>query len=221
MSPESAAEPRAWQDRAVNRSLERSRAHMERRSALFVETALQLLEETGGEDFTIQEVVDRMKVSTRTFYQFFTGKDDFLVAMFEEVQRERSHRLRQVVDAELDPLARLRAFVVGSQQGTTRSAASRFLVQHYFKLQVSHPAGLRQSYKGVITYLAELVADAAAAGAVLSTDHERTAGFILQMMNSAIQANVLDSPLMDPPPSPEEVWEFCFRSFRADPANAG
>jgi AcrR family transcriptional regulator len=141
MSQEAAAGPRAWQERAVARSLERSRAHMERRSARFVETALQLVEESGGEDFTVQEVASRMKVSTRTFYQFFPGKEEFLVAMFEEIQRERNHRLRQVADAETDPVARLRAFVVSSQQGTTRSAVNRFLVQHYLQLQVSHTAG--------------------------------------------------------------------------------
>ena len=220
MSEESAAEPRAWQERAVSRSLERSRVHAERRSAQFIETALQLVEETGGEDFTVQDVVDRMKVSTRTFYQFFAGKDEFLLAIFEEGQRERNHRLRQVVDAEPDPLARLRVFVIGSQQGTQRSATSRFMVQHYFRLLVSHPAELRQSYKGVIAYLAGLIADAAASGAIRSTDHHRTAGFILQTMNTAIQANILDWPLMDPPPSPEEVWEFCLRGIAAGPANA-
>jgi AcrR family transcriptional regulator len=215
MSSEAAAGPRAWQERAVTRSLERSRAHMERRSFRFIETALQLVEETGGEDFTVQEVVDRMKVSTRTFYQFFTGKDEFLVAMFEELQRDRNHRLRQEVDAEPDPLARLRTFVIGTQHGSSRAAVSRFLVQQFFRLQVSHPAELRQSYKGVIAYLAQLVADAAAAGYIQSIDHERTAGFVMQMVNTAIQANILGSPMMDLPPSPEEVWEFCLRGIKA------
>jgi AcrR family transcriptional regulator len=220
VSEKVAAEPRAWQERAVSRSLERSRAHAERRSARFIQTARELVEESGGEDFTVQDVVDRMKVSTRTFYQFFAGKDEFLLAMFEEGQRERNHRLRKAVDAGPDPLARLRAFVIGGQQGTERSPASRCMLQHYFRLLVSHPAELRQSYKGVIAYLAGLIADAAASGDVRSADHERTAGFILQTMNTAVQANILDSPLMDPPPSPEEVWEFCLRGIGAGPANA-
>jgi AcrR family transcriptional regulator len=220
VSDKVAAEPRVWQERAVSRSLERSRAHAERRSARFIETAQELVEETGGADFTVQDVVDRMKVSTRTFYQFFAGKDELLLAMFEEGQRERNHRLRKAVDAEPEPLARLRAFVVGSQQGTRRSAASRLMLQHYFRLLVSHPAELRQSYQGLVAYLAGLIAEAAATGDVRSTDHRRTAGFILQTMNTAVQANILDSPLMDPPPSPQEVWEFCLRGIGAGPANA-
>jgi hypothetical protein len=39
-------------------------------------------------------------------------------------------------------------------------------------------------------------------------------------MNTAVQANILDSPLMDPPPSPQEVWEFCLRGLGAGPVNA-
>jgi hypothetical protein len=94
------------------------------------------------------------------------------------------------------------------------------MLQHYFRLLASHPAELRQSYKGVVAYLAGLIADAAASGDVRSTDHRRTAGFILQTMNTAVQANILDSPLMDPPPSPEEVWGFCLRGLGAGPVNA-
>jgi hypothetical protein len=30
-----------------------------------------------------------------------------------------------------------------------------------------------------------------------------------------MQGNILDSPLMDPPPSAEEVWEFCLRGIKA------
>jgi AcrR family transcriptional regulator len=212
---EAATMPRAWQERAVSRSFERFRARAERQSARFIEAALELLEETGGEDFTVQDVVERMKVSTKTFYQFFSGKDEFLVAMSEEIQRGRHKRLRQLVDAEPDPLGRLRAFVVGTQQGTEHSVVGRFLVQQYFRLQVSHPAELRQSNTGTIAYLAQLVADAAASGHVRSEDHHRTAGFILQTMYTAMQGNILGSPLMDPPPSPEEVWEFSLQGIRA------
>jgi hypothetical protein len=55
-------------------------------------------------------------------------------------------------------------------------------------------------------------------GILQNLPHRRTAVFILQTMNTAVQANILDSPLMDPPPSPEEVWEFCLRGIGAGPA---
>src|SRR5258706_11462242 len=106
--------PPAWQERAVTRSLGRSRAQAESKSEQFVATARELVEETGGKDFTVQDVVDRMKVSTKTFYQYFSSKDELVVALFEEVQGERFRYLRETVAAEPDPVGRLRAFVIAS-----------------------------------------------------------------------------------------------------------
>jgi AcrR family transcriptional regulator len=202
--------PPAWRDRAVERSLGRSRAEAEIRSSRFVHTAFDLVEQTGGKDFTVQDVVEKMRVSTRTFYQYFSGKDELLVAMFEEVQRARNKELRQVVAAEPDPLARLRAFVLGSLRAETkRPSVSRLMVQQYFRLQGTHPDELRHSYKPVVAYLSGLVADAAAAGEIRSTDHDRTAAMILQVVMTTMQMTIIGSPLIDPPPSPEEVWAFC------------
>jgi AcrR family transcriptional regulator len=201
-----------WQNRAVERSLERSRAEAQRRSARFVDTALELVEETGGKDFSVQDVVDKMRVSTRTFYQYFNSKDELLVAMFEEAQRHQNKELRRIVAAEPDPFTRLQTFVLGSIQGAydeRQTGSSRLLVQQYFRLQQSHPDELRNSYRSLVSYLSEIIADAAVAGRVRSVDHERTAAALLQMITTAIQACVTGSPLMDPPLSPEEVWDFC------------
>ncbi|WP_261574111.1 TetR/AcrR family transcriptional regulator [Frankia gtarii] len=218
---EPAAAP-AWRNRAVERSLERSRVEAERRSARFVDTALELVEETGGKDFTVQDVVDKMRVSTRTFYQYFSGKDELLVAMFEEAQRHQNKELRRMVAVEPDPFARLQTFVLGSLQrahdGRGQSGSSRLLVQQYFRLQQSHPDELSHSYKALVTYLSEIVADAAAAGRIRSVDHERTAAILLQMITTANQASIIGSPLMDPPLSPAEVWEFCLSGIGMDSA---
>jgi AcrR family transcriptional regulator len=173
------------------------------------------VEETGGNDFTVQDVVDRMRVSTKTFYQYFSGKDELVVALFEEVQRERFRFLRQRVAAEPDPLGRLRAFVIASQLDAKPSGVDRLLVQQYFRLQLNHPAELRHALKGHVAYLSDLIADAALSGAIRSMDPDRAAGLVLQLVATAYQASILGSPLVDPPPSPEEVWEFCERGLLA------
>jgi AcrR family transcriptional regulator len=201
--------PPAWQERAVTRSLGRSRAQAEHKSEQFVATARELVNETDGREFTVQDVVDRMRVSTKTFYQYFSSKDELVVALFEEVQGERFRRLRATVAAEPDPLSRLRAFVITSQLNAKPSGVDRLLVQQYFRLQLNHPAELRHALKGHVAYLSNLIADAARAGAIRTVHHERAAGLILQVVSTAYQASILGSPLVDPAPSPEEVWEFC------------
>jgi len=208
--------PPAWQERAVTRSLGRSRAQAESKSEQFVATARELVEETGGKDFTVQDVVDRMKVSTKTFYQYFSSKDELVVALFEEVQGERFRYLRETVASEPDPLSRLRAFVIASQRNAKPSGVDRLLVQQYFRLQLNHPAELRHALNGHVAYLSELIADASRAGALRSIHPERAAGLVLQLVSTAYQASILGSPLVDPPPSPEEVWEFCKAGLLAE-----
>ncbi len=84
---EPAGDPR-WRERAVERSLRKARARAVTRSDRFIAAANALLQETGRTDFTVQEIVERSKMSLRSFYQHFASKDDLLLALFEELIRD-------------------------------------------------------------------------------------------------------------------------------------
>ena len=77
-------------------------------SQRFLDAAFELIDEKGSTEFTIQEVVDRSKQSLRGFYEYFDSKDELVLALFEETVREAGDDIRRAVDAEADPLARLR-----------------------------------------------------------------------------------------------------------------
>jgi TetR/AcrR family transcriptional regulator len=210
-----------WHARAVERSLERSRAAAEKRSADFVQTALKLVNKRGGQDFTVQDLVTAMRISTRTFYQYFRSKEELLVAMFEEVQRQHNRELRAAAGDVGDPLARLEGFVLGllrRAQDERDFTVGRLLIAQFLQLQVSHPDELQHSYTGLLNYLTELVAEAAEAGEIDSSDHRRTAALIMQTVVSATQAMVIGSPVIDPAPTPEEVWSFCLKGIGAHDA---
>src|SRR2546426_5084818 len=102
----------AWRQRAVSRSLSAARSRAEQRVQRFLDAAFDLIDEKGTTDFTIQEVVDRSKQSLRGFYQYFDGKDELLLAPFEDSVLESEADLRDVVDAESDPTARLHTFAI-------------------------------------------------------------------------------------------------------------
>ncbi|MGH8978465.1 MAG: TetR/AcrR family transcriptional regulator, partial [Acidimicrobiia bacterium] len=102
----------AWRQRAVSRSLKAARSRAEQRVQRFMDAAFELIDEKGTTDFTIQEVIDRSKQSLRGFYQYFDGKDELLLALFEETVRDSAEDIRASVDAESDPIERLRAFTV-------------------------------------------------------------------------------------------------------------
>ena len=102
----------AWRRRAVSRSLDAARSRAEKRAKRFLDAAFELMDEKGTTEFTIQEVIDRSQQSLRGFYQYFDGKDELLLALFEETVRESMEDLRAVVEAQNEPLDRLRALHV-------------------------------------------------------------------------------------------------------------
>ena len=99
-TPEDANEP-AWRQRAVSRSLNAARSRAEQRVQRFLDAAFELIDEKGTTEFTIQEVIDQSKQSLRGFYQYFDGKDELLLALFEETIREATDDLRAVVESDV------------------------------------------------------------------------------------------------------------------------
>src|SRR3954447_23432630 len=102
----------AWRERAVSRSLDAARSRAEKRAKRFLDAAFELMDEKGTTEFTIPEVIDRSQPALRGFYQYFDGKDELLLALFEETLRESTEDIRKAVDAETEPVARLHAFVL-------------------------------------------------------------------------------------------------------------
>src|SRR6202035_4177871 len=74
-----------WKRLSIERSLQGPRARAQERTDRFVAASIELMEERGSIEFTVQDVVDRSKMSIRTFYNFFASKDDLLVAVHETI----------------------------------------------------------------------------------------------------------------------------------------
>ena len=203
----------AWKTRAVARSLERARLEAGRRGERIVAAAMEVAAQSPSGDFTLQAVVERAGISTRTLYQHFSGKDDLLVAMFEEAQRSSERAIQRAVDDESDPLARLRAFVISRQALLTPGPLARLLVQHHFRLQESHPDELRHAVTPVTSLLARLIADATAAGCIQVDDVDKAATLVFQVVTTAMQHVVLGSSPTGIAPDADDVWGFCLRGL--------
>ena len=89
-----------WKKNSVERSLTSARERAQDRSDRFVAAAMELMQERGTTDFTVQEVIDRSHMSIRTFYKFFASKDDLLVAVHDTIlATEVVPRLRRRCEA--------------------------------------------------------------------------------------------------------------------------
>jgi AcrR family transcriptional regulator len=209
-----------WRERAVSRSLNAARSRAEERVQRFLDAAFELIDEKGSTDFTIQEVIERSKQSLRGFYEYFDGKDELLIALFEETVREADDDILRAVEAESEPLARLRTFAIRMHEwcdpveqprkrGThSRRPISEFSVQLTFK----YAERVRAALAPMQRLLCELLDAASAAGAIHVADTRRSAALVQQtMMSSWSGSRLVESSKRRL--TAEETWEFCLHGL--------
>src|SRR4051812_18149200 len=153
MAPrDAAAEPStdggtSWRELAVARSLDPARARAEKRVQRFVDAALDLMQEAPDKEFTVQEVVERSGQSLRSFYQYFAGKHELLLALFEESVRSTAERLRELTAHEKNPHDRLHRFATeyflicrpSAKNRPARNRPTPALAEFAQQLLTSHP----------------------------------------------------------------------------------
>ncbi|MEX2255738.1 MAG: TetR/AcrR family transcriptional regulator [Acidimicrobiia bacterium] len=210
----------AWRQRAVSRSLHAARSRAEQRVQRFLDAAFELIDEKGTTDFTIQEVIDRSQQSLRGFYQYFDGKDELLLALLEDSVLESSVDLREAVDAESEPLARLRAFTIRLHEwcepaGTPRRRGEhnrRPISEFSVQLAVAHPERVKAAMEPVSRMVFELVEAAAAAGVIRVADTRRSATLVQQtVMYSWFGNRLVQDQRMRL--TAEETWQFCLHGL--------
>ena len=222
--PEDANAP-SWRERAVSRSLNAARSRAEQRVQRFLDAAFELIDEKGSTEFTIQEVIDRSKQSLRGFYQYFTVKDELLLALFEETVREATDDLKVAVEDESDPLARLRVFAIRlhdwcdpSDKPRKRGTHNRRPIMEFsVQLAVDHPDQVKAAMAPVSRMMLELVTAAAAADVIDVPDNRRAAALIQQtVMYSWFGNRLAENARMRV--TAEATWEFCLRGLGGTPS---
>jgi AcrR family transcriptional regulator len=210
----------AWRQRAVSRSLHAARSRAEQRVQRYLDAAFELIDEKGSTEFTIQEVIDRSKQSLRGFYQYFDGKDELLLALFEETVREAADDLRSVIESESEPLDRLRAFTVRLHEwcdpGEARKRGShnrRPISEFSVQLAVTHPGRVTAAMAPISAMMLEVLDEAAAAGAIATRDTRRAASLIQQtVMYSWFGNRIVEDRRMRV--GADDTWDFLLHGLQ-------
>ncbi len=216
-------------EHAVARSLFTARARAESRLQRFLDAALELMTEgESGRDFTVHEVVERSGQSLRLFYQYFSGKHELLLALFEEAVRSTADFLREKIDQESDPLERIHRFVV-EYYGVCRPQPPEAQLEPLYtawvmadfaqQLLTRHPAEAALAFDPLVSLFGEVLGGAEKAGCIRSgLRHSPIAGMVLE----AIMFNAFSSTIggtsvraVDPDPA-EELWEFILHGIGSD-----
>jgi AcrR family transcriptional regulator len=161
----------------------------------------------GSSEFSMAEVAAAAKVSLRTIYRYFDGKDDLLLALFEEEAQLGATLLRQEMEA-VDPGDRVREFVVGlCGLLMTGSGYSTMLLREHLQLGDRRPEELRAALAPLVDLIEAELRDAAEQRWVRSVDrHDAVVVFTTVLAH--VHAVLLFSPDDDPTEAAERLWRF-------------
>jgi AcrR family transcriptional regulator len=211
--------PLSWREQAVARSLDSARLRAEGRVQRFLDAAIELLNTGNSKDFTVQEVVERSGQSLRSFYQYFGGKHELLLALFEESLRSTADYLREQIAGEDDPLERLHRFVVEYYrlcrplEDETANVIVRptMIAEFAQQLLTTHPKEAARAFVPLVGLFEELLEEAIAAGAIRADiQHAPTVGVVLEViMFNAFSSTIGGSSVRrDGGSAAEELWKF-------------
>jgi AcrR family transcriptional regulator len=200
-----------WQQRALDRSLVEAKRRALDKSNGFVKAAMALLDETGTLNFTVQDVVDRSKLSLRSFYQTFASKDDLLLALFEEYVAAAADWQRDRMAKHDDPVDQIRDFLTSLWVGKLSPDVVRALAVYNMTLSSTRPADLAHALEPQLLVLLEAVERGIASGQVRDDiGSRRLAEILLHTGNAAVQTTILHTGNE----SPDDVWAFCLGGLR-------
>ncbi|MEX0665380.1 MAG: TetR/AcrR family transcriptional regulator [Acidimicrobiia bacterium] len=212
----------SWRDRALERSLEAARARSVERLERLVDAARVLANETGRAAFTVTQVTAQAGLSLKSFYRCFAGKDDLLVALIEEDSRLGAALLGEMMEQHADPVARVRAYVMGVFEMLTHPGAIGYagvLVREHRRLSEERPDELRRALAPMIAGLEAEIAAAAAAGSCGSRDAARDAELVFALVLEGIHDVALGRA--EPLEQATHLWSFCWAGLSRTSATTG
>ncbi len=209
-----------WQQRAVERSLSTARARAVSRSGQILDAARSLMQESGGIDFTVQDIVDRSGLSLRSFYKHFAGKDELLLALFEELLRGFAADLRTDVEAHADPVDQLRAYIAGFHDRARQSSAhgGRALGSYHLRMLEIRHREFASALGPQMELLAEIIEQGVAAGRFRQDlEPQQLTGLLTVTLMSIAQMSVLDVDLTGTPLEGDDLWLWCAAAVGVEP----
>lgn len=202
-----------WRTRAIERSTRAARQRAATRVQQFLNSAREIIAEKGSIEFTVQEVVDRSRQSLRSFYQYFDGKHELLLALFEEEMGEAVTRIRALT-ATGDPLDRLETATRTLFDMCSPSVLSEQPLFFEFaqRLLLTHPDEVAAAYAPLFDYVAEIVEEAASMDLLRPGRRRRQTAIILQSATTtAGRGGDVQKPITS-----AEMWEFVLHAICPD-----
>jgi AcrR family transcriptional regulator len=211
-----ATEP-GWRARVVARSLAPAAEKAIHRGEEFISAASQLVLQSGGDDFTIQQVAAEAGRTLRSFYQHFPSKDDLLIALIEESQIVMAQLLVLHAERFTAPLERLGSSLYWAfdERLHTARAYNEALMRFVQRVSLTSQGPVDAARHPVLMVFAGLVEEAVRDGALEDRDPERSAFALMAVHIRYTQAIYLGTDDSAAPPSVPELVRFCVQGLGA------
>ena len=216
-----ATEPVRRRDLAVARSLDSARLRSEGRVQRFLDAGFELLSRAeSGKEFTVQEVVDRSGQSLRSFYQYFAGKHELLLALFDEAILSTADRLEEQIARQGTPLERLHTFCVeyyrmclpAPKGRASKNNPTPVMAEFCHQLLTAHQTEAARAFVPLVTLLENVLDEAVEAGDIRpGLNHADVAGVILStIMFNAAYAHTISGveQARDGDHAATQLWDF-------------
>ena len=155
--------------------------------------------------------------SLRSFYQYFGGKQELLLALFEESVRSTAAELSERIQAEKDPRERLHRFVVEyyalcrptSKKSGKKRSSPLALAEFAQQLMTANPTEATRAFEPLVSLFEEVYDDAVAAGTIRSgLNRHRVAGVVLEAIMFHSFSTTIGGAAGDASADPaEELWD--------------
>ncbi|MEK6277238.1 MAG: TetR/AcrR family transcriptional regulator [Actinomycetota bacterium] len=160
---------------------ERSAATRDR----IVTAARDLFREEGYEAVSTAEVLRRAGVSRGALYHHFAGKDEVLLAVFEEIEAETMVRVGQRLSAETDPFAAMKAGAQAYLDECLGSVETQRIGLLYARRVLPWDTWREMATRHGLGLAIAITTEAARAGKVRSDDPEALAHLIVAALIEA------------------------------------
>lgn len=192
------------------------------RSRQLISAAFDLLEEEGLEGLTIRAVLNRTGLSRRAFYERFSGKDDLVLAVFEQSLRRAAEDYSERFRTIPDPLERIRLVVDGlvlrvtngeveAGFGDRRSAA---LSREHLRLAEARPDDLQAALAPLLALITQHLSEGMERGVVRRCAPERLAMLVYNLVATTVHTELLTQQMASRDAASRQqlaadIWDFC------------
>jgi TetR/AcrR family transcriptional regulator len=208
----------SWAERAADRSpvVQRSRSRGIQQAQAIVDAARRLIA-ARGETFTTQELVKEAGVALQTFYRYFAGKDQLLLAVIEDAVTESCAAYKERALGLADPVARIHFYVtvVVSSVGadTHELALQRLITTEHWRLHQLYPDELADAVRPFTDLIRGELYAAAEAGLLEPANPEYDAWLITQLAMAVFHHYAFAATDGSSLETGERLWAFCLSAL--------